>query len=158
MLAKTPAEFGAALRWAQVPLWLLVLSLVGFVHFYLRAGRQWLAWLVCGLRTLALLANFLTGASLNLREITALKHIQFLGESVAVGLGPSNPWMLVGQLSGVLLIIFVADASVTVWRRGDQRKALIVGGSIIFFVAAALVNAIVVFWGNIGVPIIFSQY
>jgi PAS domain S-box-containing protein len=158
MLAQTTAEFGTALRWAQVPLWLLLLSLVGFVHFYLRAGRPWLAWLVCGLRTLSLLANFLVGANLNLREITALKHVPFLGEFVAVAVGPPNPWMLVGQLSAVLFIIFVADASVTTWRRGEHRKALIVGGSIIFFVVAALVDAIVVFWGNVGAPIIFSQY
>jgi PAS domain S-box-containing protein len=158
MLAQTTAEFGTALRWAQVPLWLLLLSLVGFVHFYLRAGRPWLAWLVCGLRTLSLLLNFLVGANLNLREITALKHVPFLGEFVAVAVGPPNPWMLVGQLSAVLFIIFVADASVTTWRRGEHRKALIVGGSIIFFVVAALVDAIVVFWGNVGAPIIFSQY
>src|SRR5664279_5418082 len=111
MLAKTPAEIGTAMRWAQVPLWLLALSLVGFVHFYLHAGRPWLAWLVCGLRTLSLLPNFLAGSNLNLREITTLKHIPFLGESVAVAVWPPNPWMLVGQLSAVLLIIFVADAS-----------------------------------------------
>src|SRR5512141_2649014 len=70
MLAKTPAEFGTELRSAQVPLWLLTVSMVGLVYFYLPAGRPWLAWSVCGLRTLSLLLNFLVGSSLNLREIT----------------------------------------------------------------------------------------
>jgi hypothetical protein len=33
-------------------------SLVGFVRLYLRAGRLWLAWTVCGLRTLSLDAGW----------------------------------------------------------------------------------------------------
>ena len=47
MRAQTPEEFGAALRWAHVPYWVIVVSLVGFVRTYLRAGRLWLAWAVC---------------------------------------------------------------------------------------------------------------
>ena len=62
MRAETPAEFATTLKWAHVPVWLLVVSLVGFVRFYLKAGRTWLAWMVCGLRTLALLLNFSGGA------------------------------------------------------------------------------------------------
>jgi two-component system, LuxR family, sensor kinase FixL len=73
----------------------LVVSLVGFVRLYLRIGRPWLAWTVCGLRTLALLLNFLVGQNLNYREITQLRHISFLGESVSVAVGVPNPWMVV---------------------------------------------------------------
>src|SRR2546428_13913128 len=45
------AQYGAVLRWAHVPLWVLLLSIVWFVRLYLRAGRPWLAWSICGLRT-----------------------------------------------------------------------------------------------------------
>ena len=48
-----------------------------------------------------------------------------------------NPWILVAQLSLLLLVIFVVDAAITVWRRGDRRQALVVGGSIVFFVSNA---------------------
>src|ERR1035438_3638776 len=53
MRATSPGEFAQAIRWCHVPAWLIIVSLVVFVRLYLRAGRTWLAWTVCGLRTLA---------------------------------------------------------------------------------------------------------
>jgi two-component system, LuxR family, sensor kinase FixL len=113
MRAETPADLAMAMRWAHVPIWLLLVTLVGFVRLYLRAGRAWLAWSFVGLRTLSLLLNFLTGQNLNYREITAVRRIPFLGEQVFSAIGAPNPWMLVGQLSSLAFILFVADASVT---------------------------------------------
>ena len=55
--AETPAQFATALRWIHVPVWVLILSLVGFVRLRLRAGRPWLAWTVCALRRLARLLD-----------------------------------------------------------------------------------------------------
>jgi two-component system, LuxR family, sensor kinase FixL len=158
MLAQTPEEFGTAMRWAHVPLLLWLVSTVWFVRFHLGAGRLWLAWTVCGLRTFTLLPNFLTGQNLNLREITTLRQISFLGQSVSVAEGVPNPWMLVGQLSVVVLVIYVADASVTAWRRGHRQQALIVGGSIIFFLLAGLTQSVLVFWGKLQAPITFSLF
>jgi len=158
MRAETPGQFATALRWLHVPAWALLVSLVGFVRFYLRAGRPWLAWSFFGLRTLSLLLDFLVGQNLNYREVTCLRHIPFFGESVSVGEGVSNPWMLVGQLSLLLLVIFVADATVTVWRRGDRRQALVVGGSIVFFVLAATVQAVLVLWQMVHAPITASSF
>ena len=68
MLAQTPAQFAAALLWAQVPTWVIVVSLAGFVRLYLRAGRRGLLWSVFALRSLALLLTFLVGQNLNYRE------------------------------------------------------------------------------------------
>jgi len=156
MRAETPAEFATTLKWAQVPVWLLVLSLVGFVRLYLRAGRTWLAWMTCGLRTLALLLGFLVGQNLNYREITHLRHILFLGESVSIAVGVPNPWMVVGQLSLMVLLIFTADAGVTAWRRGDRHSAQTVGGSIVFFTFVSTVQSLLVFWGVVQAPIVAS--
>src|SRR6185295_3772694 len=72
--------------------------------------------------------------------------------------GVPNPWMLVGQFSLLLLVIFVADAAITVWQRGDRRQALSVGGSIIFFVVAGTVQAILIFWGIVHIPITASLF
>ena len=82
MEAQTPAEFGTALRWGHVPVWVLTVSLVAFVRVYLQAGRRWLAWTFCIVRTLSLVLNFVCTPNLNYREITGLRHISFLGESV----------------------------------------------------------------------------
>ncbi len=156
MRAETPAQFATALLWLHVPVWVIVLSFVGFVRLHLRAGLPWLAWTICGLRTLALLLNFLVGQNLNYREVTGLRHIPFLGESVSSGVGVSNPCVLVGQLSLLLLLVFVADAAITVWRRGDRRLALVTGGSFLFFALAAIVDSLLVFWKIVDWPLTAS--
>jgi len=153
MQAHTPGEFATVLKWGHVAVWSLVISLVWFVWFYLKAGRLWLAWTVCGLRTLALLLNFLTGQNLNYREIISLGHIRFLGESVAIAEGVPNPWMIVGHLSLFVWLIFTADASVSAWRRGDRHRALTVGGSLAFFALISSLQAPLVFWGFVRMPV-----
>jgi two-component system, LuxR family, sensor kinase FixL len=99
MGAETPTAFGTAVRWGHLPIWVLFVSLVGFVRLYLGAGRVWLAWTACGLRTLSLTLNFLFIPNLNYREITGLRNVSFLWERVVVAEGIPNPWMLVGNLS-----------------------------------------------------------
>src|SRR4030095_8893748 len=65
--AQTSEEYGVTLRWTQLPVWSLVVTLVVFVRLYLRAGRLWLAWSVCGARTLALILNFVFIPNLSYR-------------------------------------------------------------------------------------------
>src|SRR5436189_508470 len=157
MQAETTAQYGAVLRWAHLPVWMLFVSVVWFVHLYLRAGRRWLVWTVCGLRTLVLVLNFLFKPNLNFREITSLRHLSWWGgETVSAPVGVPNPWTLVGMLSVLLLLIFFVDAAITVWRRGDRRQALIVGGSAISFVTLALGMSALVIWGVIESPFFIS--
>jgi PAS domain S-box-containing protein len=157
MRAETAGQYGVILRWAHVPVWVLVVSLVWFVHLYLRAGRPWLVWTVCGLRTVSLVLNFLFTPNLNYWEITSVRHVSWWGgETVSVPVGVPNPWTLVGQLSLLLLLIFLVDATITVWRRGDRRRALVVGGSAIFFIIFALGESALVIWGVIESPFFVS--
>jgi two-component system, LuxR family, sensor kinase FixL len=157
MHAGTPAQFATTLKWGQVAVWLLVVSLVWFVRCYLRAGRPWLAWMVCGFRTLALFLNFLTGQNVNYREIIRLQPIVFLGEDVQIADGVPNPWMVVAQLSLLLLFIFLVDANITAWRRGDRHRAFTVGGAAAFFVLVGNVQSVSVFWGIVRMPIVASM-
>src|SRR5437773_3465854 len=158
MRAETPGQFGIAVRWLHVPAWVVVGSLVAFVRLYLRAGRRWLAWTVVGMRTVSLILNFVFSPNINYREITGLRHVSFLGEPVSVAAGVPNPLMLVAQLSLLLLIIFVTDATITVWRRGDRRHALMVGGSILLFVTAATADGVAIAWGIISMPVSVSLF
>ena len=114
---------------------------MGFVRLYFGAGRLWLAYTVIGFRLAALALNFLTGVNVNFREVTGLYHLQLLGNAVVVGpIGIPNPWAIVPQLSNLLLVAFIVDASITLWRRGGpvaRRRAALVGGSLALCIATA---------------------
>ena len=159
MRAQTPEQFGTAVRWLHVPAWVIVASLVGFVRLYLRAGRRWLAWAVVGVRTVSLILNFTFSPNINYREITALRHVSFFGEPVSVvASGVPNPWALVAQLSLLLLVIFVTDATIAAWRRGERRQALMVGGSILLFVTVGTAEGVAITWGILSMPITVSLF
>ena len=64
--------------------------------------------------------------------------------------------MLLGYATMVLILFFVADASVTAWRRGDRRKALMVGGSVEFFLLLGNVETALIYWQNLPIPIVLS--
>ncbi len=98
-----------------------------------------------GLRLAALVLNFLTGVNVNFQEITALDHLQMWGAGVISGpVGVANPWAIVPQLSNLLLVAFVVDASITLWRRGAptaRRRAALVGGSLVLCIVTAAGSA-----------------
>src|SRR5207247_5500220 len=73
--ADTPEEYGAILRWRYVPVWALVVSLVGFTRLYLRAGRSRLAWSACGLKTLTLILIFISMPNVHSRARTSSGHL-----------------------------------------------------------------------------------
>jgi PAS domain S-box-containing protein len=66
--------------------------------------------------------------------------------------------MLVGQLSLLLLVIFVAEATVAVWRRGDRRSLVFLGGTIVFFVMGGLGQFVLAFWGLVHMPVTPSLF
>ena len=154
--AQTPTSFAATVRWAHVPLAMVVFSIVGFVRFYFDAGRLWLVYAVVGFRLAGLLLNFLTGVNVNFQEITALDHLQLWGGGVVSGpIGIANPWAIVPQLSNLMLVAFVVDASITLWRRGTptaRRRAALVGGSLVLCIVAAASFAALIVTGVVRAP------
>ncbi len=158
MRAETPEQFGILLRWIHVPAWFLIVSVVCFVRLYLRAGREWLAWTVIGLRTVSLLLNFAFSSGINYWKLTGLRQVSFLGEVVSVPEGVQNPWMLLAQFSLLLLVVFVVDATITVWRRGNRRQALTVGGSVVLLVLLGSAQAVAITWGIMATPLTVSMF
>ena len=126
MLAQTPAQFAIAQRWIHLPVCILIISLVGFVRVYLKSGRAWLGWLVCGLRVFALIVNFSVWPSLNYTAITrACVKVPMIGaETASVAIGVPSPWTHLGQLSLILFLVFVigVDRIMEAWRtKGTPR-------------------------------------
>ena len=158
MRAQSPAVYVATLRWAHVPLAMVVLSMIWFVHFYFDAGRLWLAYAASSFRLLGLALNFVTGANVNFREVTALDQTLLWGGAVVSGpIGVANPWGIVPQIGNVLLIVFVLDSAVTLWRRGGldaRRRAVVVGGGLVICVTVVAGFAALITLGMVHAPTI----
>lgn len=141
MRARSPAEIAVWLRWLDVPLFVLVAALVGFVRLDFRTGRAGLGWTAVALRLVSLSLNFTTGSTDNYREIQQVRQLDFLGEPVSVVVrAVSNPWGHVSELSMLLLLVFVVDAAVRLARGGspeNRRRAWVVGGSLAGFIFVA---------------------
>ncbi|MFO1313159.1 MAG: PAS domain S-box protein [Burkholderiales bacterium] len=156
MSAETPERLAALARWSHVPLALVIISSVGFIRLYFDAGRTWLAYTIVALRLAALALNFLTGVNVNFERITALDHLVLWGNVVVVGpIGIANRWAFVPQLSNLLLVVFIVDASITLWRRGGavaRRRAALVGGSLALCIATAGSFAALVVAGVLHMP------
>lgn len=158
MQAQTPAAYGVATRWLHLPVWGLLMVMVGFVYFHLRAGRAWLMWAACGLRTASLVVNFLVEPNLNYREITDLREVQFLGDVVAIPVGTLSLWMLLGTFSILLIVVFVGDAALDLWQRGERQRARVFCGGILLFLLVPMVEVILVGFQLIQWPPIVSLF
>ncbi|MDD5321468.1 MAG: ATP-binding protein [Methylococcales bacterium] len=159
MRAASIEQMSTLLRWCHLPFLVIWVAIAFFVRFHFGTGRLWLAWTVCGLRTLALILSFTTGQNLFFREITRLKHVAiFGGETISIPQGVLNPWYVIGPLSTLALIVFVVDASVTHYRRGTDtgRRAFIISGSITLFLLASVAHAALVNTGMINSPYLAS--
>jgi signal transduction histidine kinase len=135
MQATTAAEYGEWLRWYHLPIFFTLIAQLLFVRYYVGMGRSWLLWTIIPLRLFVLVANFLVDPNFNFREINSLAHVSFLGERVAaIGDSVARPWQALAVASLVLMVMFVVDATVQAWRKGDsesRRRALTVGLAIV---------------------------
>jgi signal transduction histidine kinase len=154
--AATPDALQNAIRFANVPLSVWLVSTVWFVMAYLGTGRRWLAWSILIARALLLIANFQPGRSLTFAEMAPIQHSMLLGEAITVPAGVRSPWLPVANATTVLILVFLVDATMAAWRRGDRRKALLVGGSAQFALLASFLTALPVVWGGAPAPFIFS--
>ena len=155
--AVAPDRIATLLRWAHVPFFVTYCCLLGFVRLYLDAGRPWLAWAAIGTRVISsLVMNFLSPGNIHFTVVERAIPVRFLGETVSVPGGVPNPWARVGQLSSLLFLAFVVDAGVSVWRRGDRRRALTVCGGMFFFMAVAVTDAAFINMGESRSPFLVT--
>jgi PAS domain-containing protein len=160
MQASSAANYASTLRWAHVPQAMFVLFSAWFVHFHLAAGRLWLAWTATGLRLLGLALNFLTGANINFSDVSTLNPVTLWGGAVVFGpVGIPNPLAIVPQIGNLLLVVYVVDAALTLWRRGAAdalRRAAVVGGGFVICIVAVAGFAALITLGLVRAPTILT--
>jgi signal transduction histidine kinase len=153
MRADSPAECEALLRWLNVGAWVIIASLTAFMWVFFGSGNKWLALAAPGLFAIALVFDFLPGSHMTYREITGVRTVEtFGGATYNVVEGVPSLWNGIAYLGVLLLLVFVVDASVRLWRRGERRRAAVVGGSVTFFLLAGGVHSALVETGIARTP------
>lgn len=111
-----------------------------------------------GLRAVSLVLNFTTGVNLNYLEISELGQFEILGERASYAIGVPSPWMLLGQLSLLMLLVYVVDAAVATWRRKEDRLQQALSIVLLLLVASGSASAVVSFWGIAPVGVLVSPF
>jgi two-component system sensor kinase FixL len=157
MQADSPAQFHALQRWGDVDAALIKISLAAFIWVYFRSGNKWLALAGPCLNAVALVFDFLPGSSHVYLHITELKTMKTIGgASYRVAVGQPNPWNALAYLSVLMLLVFVIDASIRLARRGNRRRAIIIGGSVTLWVLIAGTHSALIETGVLHMPYIIS--
>ena len=160
MHSASPAEYGAWVRRFHLPNFLAIVGLIAFVRLEFGTGRLWLAATVVVLRTLLLVLNFALHPNANWSEISSLRTVTFFGEPVSVvGSAVVQPFQWVATLANLLFIAYIADAFIQTLRTGDperRRKAFVIYGGVLAFVAVAILEAQLVVWGVVRMPVVIG--
>ena len=145
--AATPAQYAELARWTLVLGTVVALALVAFTRLYLQAGRLWLLWLIVSLRALMLGLNFAFEPNFYVAEVTELRPLSLLGETIVRPVGEPRGWAFLQQLSHLLIIVFALDAARTAANRGRGRAAWLIGVAIAGSVALAMLFTVLRAWG-----------
>jgi PAS domain S-box-containing protein len=160
MRADTPLEWVEYLRWAHVPVFMVLVSIPVFIRLYFDAGRTWLMWAIIGMRCLVLVMNFSGATNFNFERVDSIARVRFLGELVSVpGDAVTSRWQWLGLVSTLLVLLFLADASLTMWRSGSRdarRRAIVIGSATFVAIALALLYSQLMIWRVMQWPVLIS--
>ena len=134
MHAGSVGRFARAQQLTHLPIFVLIVALVGLVRLYF-GYRSALAWprgrLLCASSGWSSISLFRLTS--DFRQITALRHFNFLGESVSAPVGVVSPWTFFGELSSLLSANIRDRCLHRSWQAGtreSRRHALVVGTTI----------------------------
>lgn len=150
------ARYQQVLRWAVVPIGIMVAATACFIRSFFGTGRLWLlvAGVVLNLASQA--ANLLSPEPV-VRQAVALHQVaSFGGVAYTVPTIVNGSWDWVEMTSVLLVLAFMADASVQLWKKGGRRKAAVVGGGVLFFLFVSRGHAVLIEKGLLETPYFVS--
>ena len=144
-------------RWSHIAIYMLLVGLVWFVYKQFGTARRWLAIVITAIWTVALMINFASPHSLLFTDLPEMRLMDtWLGESFTMAVGAANPWRFALDITSLLILAYLADASWRLWRQGGRRRAVLVGGSSIIFMITAGIHTPLVDAGIISTPYMAS--
>ena len=162
MKATSVHQYVALVRWGQVPIFVLVTTVVVFMRVYFGAGRLWLAYAVFGASALLLTVELSSDLSVRFAEAPVLRQLEFIGhERVTVAQGQATAWEALDVSRLILYLAYLLDVSVAVWRRGGpvaRRRAVLIGGSVVVATLAAATHSELIDLGFIHSPYLISPF
>jgi PAS domain S-box-containing protein len=127
-----------AIRWGNVAVYGILIGLVWFLYYYFRTARLWLAWTITSIWSFLIILNFFSQYSMIYTQVYDLEKVLLpWGEYFYRISGSRNTLSYIADLLSVLILIYFADASLRLWKRGEKKRAIIIGGSTIIFMIAA---------------------
>ena len=137
LASVTAEEFLAGMPWTALCIATAIVALSWYIALRTGGARHWLLWAVTALAMLTVVLDFSVGIAYR-GPVTLGTSILPWGEQVSYVSGATNPLRIVGDLVllGFLLILF--DSTVRMIRRGEGRKARLLGISLVVYALGLL--------------------
>jgi len=157
LTAQDISAFVFALKFQTLSVYVMLISLVWFIHYYFGTGKKWLVLLITFLGCFSIVLNFISPNSIVYAEIIELKQLSLpWGELYTFALGTDHPLKFIADIPSLLIVIFFIDSSIRLWKKGNKRRAFWIGGSSIFFILLAGIHTPLVDAAIIHSPYIIS--
>lgn len=156
MRAPSVADYLAFQRWYHVPIWLTFVALAWFAPSYFAHGHNGFLYGAVALRTLSLILHVYFPQGINFRHVDHLHEIRMLGDIVMVAHGTTNPWILVAQLSFLLVFMYGVHVALASWWNNDRRIVVAMAICLAVLVAGGLLQTVLIFWVSMELPMMAS--
>ena len=134
----------------QVLQWI---ALAWFIFLYTGATRRWVAIAVSVAYAVAVFINMVSPYGVLFSGIDNLSRVTLAwGERITFANGPTSNWRYVADAGWVLLLFLSADSCVRLARRGDRRRAFLLGLSPFVFLGLAYLHGTFIDLGIVGPP------
>ncbi|HKP68843.1 MAG TPA: PAS domain-containing protein [Pyrinomonadaceae bacterium] len=152
--ATTPETYAYLIKWSHLWCAPALIGLAVFVKLVLHP-RPWLFWTAVGLKLVDVVLNFVVFPSgISFWDVTSIGRVNFLGEVVSYPIGITNPWLLISHLAHLALVLMCFDASLRLWRKGEQWAAIVFGSTTMLFALTSLTAVVGVLWGFVAAPLL----
>jgi PAS domain S-box-containing protein len=150
------ARYDEILRWAVLPVGIMFAAVGGFIWSFFGTGRTWLLVAALLMNESVNILNLFTPEPV-IRHAVALHQVETLGGAhFTMATTVNSPLNAVQIIGNIILTIYMVDASLSVWKRGGKRRAVVVGGSFVLCLIVARGDAILIDHGLIHTPYLVS--